>query len=372
MRESGIRPVAALWLLSALPMAAFANEGSIDRTVKADPKGEVVISNVSGAVDVQGWDRNEVQVTGHLGDDVESVAVESSGTRTVIKVILPRGSSNDSDADLEVRVPRASTVEVSAVSADVSSRGVTGTHRLKSVSGEVTAEVSGNNSEIRSVSGDITVRGDGKPVALRVSSVSGSINLSHGAGKLDVVTVSGDANLSVSDVSEVRGRTTSGSFDLRAKLTRDARVDVEAVSGDINLRLAAPERPVRRNRVVQRRYHRLSRDQRRACQQIRTWPSAQHPHRGSGRICARQDAVGRHRHLRQVTLPTSLQCRPRGLFQSCAQMDFLDPWRTHRARPAGRSRWSCCWSIPTISRRASKRRCAMPPDVSSPSSATSS
>ncbi len=64
MRESGIRPVAALWVLSALPMAAFANEGSIDRTVKADPKGEVVISNVSGAVDVQGWDRNEVQVTG--------------------------------------------------------------------------------------------------------------------------------------------------------------------------------------------------------------------------------------------------------------------------------------------------------------------
>jgi DUF4097 and DUF4098 domain-containing protein YvlB len=240
MRESGIRPVAALWVLSALPIAAFANEGSIDRTVKADPKGEVVISNVSGAVDVEGWDRNEVQVTGNLGDDVESVAVESSGTRTVIKVILPRGSSNDSDAELEVRVPRASTVEVSAVSADVSSRGVSGTQRLKSVSGEVTAEVSGNNSEIRSVSGDITVRGDGKPVALRVSSVSGSINLSHGAGKLDVVTVSGDANLSVSDVSEVRGRTTSGSFDLRAQLTRDARVDVEAVSGDINLRLAAP------------------------------------------------------------------------------------------------------------------------------------
>ncbi|HET9472730.1 MAG TPA: DUF4097 family beta strand repeat-containing protein [Steroidobacteraceae bacterium] len=241
MRESGIRPVAALLVLSALPILACANEGSIDRTVKADPKGEVVISNVSGTVDVQGWDRNEVQVTGHLDDDVERVDVESSGTRTVVKVVLPRGGSHDSDAEIEVRVPRASTVEVSAVSADVSSRGVSGTQRLKSVSGEVTAEVSGNNSEIRSVSGDITVRGDGKPLALRVSSVSGSINLSHGAGKLDVVTVSGDANLNVTDASEVRGRTTSGNFDLRAKLTRDARVDVEAVSGEINLRVSAPD-----------------------------------------------------------------------------------------------------------------------------------
>ncbi len=200
----------------------------------------MVISNVSGTVDVQGWDRNEVQVTGHLDDDVERVDVESSGARITVKVVLPRGSSHDSDAELEVRVPRGSTVEVSAVSADVSSRGVTGTQRLKSVSGEITAEVSGDNSEIRSVSGDITVRGDGQPVALRVSSVSGSINLSHGAGKLDVVTVSGDADLNVSDASEVRGRTTSGSFDLRAKLARDARVDVEAVSGDITLRLTAP------------------------------------------------------------------------------------------------------------------------------------
>jgi len=240
MRESGIRPVAALWLLSALPIVVCANESSFDRTVKADPNGEVVISNVSGTVDVQGWDRNEVQVTGHLEDDVERVDVESSGARITVKVVLPRGGSHDSDAELEVRVPRGSSVEVSAVSADVSSRGVTGTQRLKSVSGEITAEVSGNNSEIRSVSGDITARGDGRPVALRLSSVSGSINLSHGAGKLDVVTVSGDADLNVSDVSEVRGRTTSGNFDLRATLARDARVDVEAVSGDITLRVTAP------------------------------------------------------------------------------------------------------------------------------------
>jgi DUF4097 and DUF4098 domain-containing protein YvlB len=240
MRVFGIRPVAALWALSALPLVAFADESSIDRTVKADPKGEVVISNVSGTVDVQGWDRNEVQVTGHLEDDVERVDVESSGSRIVIKVVLPHGGSHDSEAEIEVRVPRASTVEVGATSADVSSRGVVGTQRLKSVSGEVTAEVSGDNSEIRTVSGDITVRGTGKRMALRVSSVSGSINLSHGAGKLDVVTVSGDAKLDVTDASEVRGRTTSGEFDLRAKLTRDARVDVEAVSGEITLRLSAP------------------------------------------------------------------------------------------------------------------------------------
>ncbi len=236
MRESGMR-LAVLWALGSLPIAAFANKGSSDRSVNAAPNGEVVISNTSGTVDVRGWDRNEVKVTGALDEGVERVDVDTSGGRVVIKGILPRGAHRDGAAELEIQVPRANSVEVSAVSADVSSRGVTGTQRLKSVSGDVTAEVSGNNSEIRSVSGDITVRGDGKPLSLRVSSVSGSIDLTHASGKLDVVTVSGDAQLNMVEASEVRGRTTSGNFDLRANLARDAHIDVEAVSGDVNLRL---------------------------------------------------------------------------------------------------------------------------------------
>ena len=100
--------------------------------------------------------------------------------------------------------------------------------------------MAGDDSEIRSVSGDITVRGSGKPISLRLSSVSGSLDLTDGAGKLDVVTVSGDARVQMGEASEVRGRTTSGDLDLRAKLTRDGRVDVEAVSGDLTLRLPAP------------------------------------------------------------------------------------------------------------------------------------
>ena len=227
-------------LLVALPLLAYAGEsGSIDRKIAAEPGGEVVISNVSGSIDVRGWDRNEVQVTGHLGEDVERLDLATSGGRTIVKVVLPRGSSNDGDAEISVQVPKNCSVEVSAVSADVSSQGVLGTQRLKSVSGEITADISGDDSEVRSVSGDLTVRGTGKPISLRANSVSGSLDLTNGAGKLDVVTVSGDARVQMGETSEVRGRTTSGDLELRAKLTRDGRVDVEGVSGEITLRLTA-------------------------------------------------------------------------------------------------------------------------------------
>jgi DUF4097 and DUF4098 domain-containing protein YvlB len=126
------------------------------------------------------------------------------------------------------------------VSADVSSRGVLGTQRLKTVSGELTADIAGNESEVRSVSGDVTVRGVGKPSSLRVSSVSGSLDIANFGGKIEVVTVSGDARVNASEAAEIRGRTTSGNLELFGKLTRDARVDVEGVSGDLLLRLSAP------------------------------------------------------------------------------------------------------------------------------------
>jgi DUF4097 and DUF4098 domain-containing protein YvlB len=230
----------ALLIACALPLAAFARNDSIDRKVAASANGEVVISNVSGSIDVRGWDRNEVQVTGYLGSGVERLDVESSGGRTVVKVVLPRGSGHDAEAELEVSVPKNSTVEVSAVSADVSSRGVLGTQRLKSVSGEITADITGDESELRSVSGDVTVRGTGKPIRLRVSSVSGSLDITNTAGSLDMVTVSGDASVQAGESSDVRGRTTSGTLEVRGKLTKDGRVDVEGVSGDIILRLSAP------------------------------------------------------------------------------------------------------------------------------------
>lgn len=224
-------------LACALPLAALAS-GPVDRKVAADPNGEVVISNVSGTIDVRGWERNEVHVTGHLDEGVERLDVDSSGGRTMIKVVLPRGHSyHNGEATLEIRLPRNSTVEVKGVSADISSRGVLGTQRLTTVSGEVTADIAGDDSEVRSVSGDVTVRGTGKSIALRLSSVSGNIDLMNTSGKVDVVTVSGDARVQMGEAMEIRGRTTSGTLELKAKLLRDGRVDVEGVSGDVTLRL---------------------------------------------------------------------------------------------------------------------------------------
>jgi DUF4097 and DUF4098 domain-containing protein YvlB len=229
----------SLALVCALPaLAAARDDSSIDRRVAASATGEVVVSNVSGSIELRGWDRSEVEVRGSMGRGVERLEVSSSDGRTTIKVILPHGSTNNGSADLEIHVPRGSSLDVNGVSADIESSDVNGSQRLKTVSGNITAQLAGGTSEVRTVSGDLTITANGKSGSLRVASVSGNVDVSGAAGKLDIVTVSGDSRVVMGEASEIRGRTTSGDLNLKARLARDGRVDAESVSGGVTLRVA--------------------------------------------------------------------------------------------------------------------------------------
>lgn len=230
---------ALLGLCVALP--AGAAETRVDRSVAADPHGSVSISNVAGRVEVQGWDRPEVQVTGTLGSGVERLDLLKDGSNTVVKVILPHlNLSGDSgQANLVVHVPTASRTEVSTVSADLSVHALQGVQSLRTVSGDIATDLAAMECEIKTVSGDLTVRGVAQAAPLRVSTVSGDLRLSRAAGAVEIVTVSGDLALEVKPMSSLRVRTTSGDIHIDAHATRDAKLDVETVSGDVILRAAS-------------------------------------------------------------------------------------------------------------------------------------
>src|SRR5271170_4843733 len=78
---------------------------AVDEHRPANPQGEVEIDNVAGLIDVQGWDKSEVAVTGTIGKDVERVDVMSDSNRTSIRVVLPRGmhfGASDGEAHLVI------------------------------------------------------------------------------------------------------------------------------------------------------------------------------------------------------------------------------------------------------------------------------
>jgi DUF4097 and DUF4098 domain-containing protein YvlB len=214
---------------------AVAADTAVDRTVKADPGGTVVVENVAGDVQVQGWDRPEVNVTGRLQSGVERLDVTADGPRTNVRVVVPKGASRNVEAFLVIKVPATSALDVSTVSADIKVADISGAERLRSVSGDMRVPVTGAATEIKTVSGDLMLQGNGAPADLHVSTVSGDVVLAHSAGALDLTTVSGDVSAELRPLASIRARSTSGDLRLRGQLTRDARVDMETVSGDVHI-----------------------------------------------------------------------------------------------------------------------------------------
>jgi DUF4097 and DUF4098 domain-containing protein YvlB len=232
--------IATTLLLAVATVAGAADDRVFDKTVPADARGIVEISNVAGKIHVIGWDRQEVAVHADLDSDVERVDVTSSKGRTVVKVVLPNMSfRGDGDADLEVRVPSQSEVQATAVSADLQTQKLTGMQRLQTVSGELRAELSTSDFQAKTVSGDMRLYGSSQPTNIRVSTVSGDITLDRGAGDIDAETVSGDLRLEMDPARGVRMHSTSGELTFRGNLMDNTTLEAETVSGDVNLRARA-------------------------------------------------------------------------------------------------------------------------------------
>jgi len=222
---------------------AHAQGTHFEKKVAVDPHGVVDISNVSGKIEVSAWDNPEVDVRGEIGEGVDKVDVSTDHGRTSIKVYVPNRTFRSPSADLRIRVPRDSELDISGVSAEVVTTDVEGTVQVKTVSGDVKADVYGRSAEIKTVSGDVVLRGRGRGPNfsdIHISTISGNIRVDRTGGDLEATSVSGDMTIRLEPSRNVRVRTTSGDLGFEGKLAKGASLDAETVSGDLTVR-AVPE-----------------------------------------------------------------------------------------------------------------------------------
>lgn len=205
----------------------------------ADPQGEVEIVNVSGAIEVSGWDRSEVDVSGTAGDGVERVDVTGAGNRTSIHVVSRSNRSwgTDNEAHLVVHVPAKSAVMVTLVSADFKAAGVAGNLKVQTVSGNVSGEVGGDVCAT-TVSGDVRLTAKSAK-GIEIKTISGDIQFTGGGGEVDVTTVSGSTTLNLADVSRGKFKSVSGDLSAALALAPDGQIDSQTVSGDVGFKFAA-------------------------------------------------------------------------------------------------------------------------------------
>lgn len=235
-------------LAAALALgAAAAHASNFQQQVAADPRGEVDVSNIAGAIEISGWDQPTVSVTADLPSDTKRVRVTSGHGRTSVSISYPSGGDSSgffghkAPVHLEVHVPRGSELDVSGVSAAITSSGMAGSQHLHAVSGNIRAELGSGDDEVNSVSGNVDLHGSNQDGTLHVASVSGNLTVTDVAGELEARTVGGTLTAGLSSARLVRLNTTSGNIRLTARLTSGGTVESETISGEQQLEVSAPE-----------------------------------------------------------------------------------------------------------------------------------
>jgi DUF4097 and DUF4098 domain-containing protein YvlB len=231
-------------LLSSLPWSERA-EAEERLTLAAPPSGVVRIHNANGRIRVVGEDRADLAVCAQKiahaksGEAAEGVLREMRVLHGVVsgalelEIELPGRRSRRSHANLEVRVPRGTSVEVSASNGRICVEGLGGAVRARSSNGSI---------DVAHVVGDVEVSASNAKVTcsctrghLVARSSNGKIELAGHRGSVDASTSNGLICASLEELGRqgVQLATSNGRIALALPEKVDADVDIRVDNGAI-------------------------------------------------------------------------------------------------------------------------------------------
>lgn len=223
----------------------------MERTVAASPNVVVSLCIASGSVQVTGWDRPEVKV---VATSVRQLELQGGAGPTPagrVQVALsnaPKFSPEEqlvSDCrvvtDLDVNVPRGSTVEVKARAGDIQVSNIAEA-RIDNTSGDISINNVTRGVEAGTISGDVSITNSSGRMRLR--SISGDVDATNiqsveAGDDLNAHTTSGDINLENVNLARLSVATTSGQIGMTGRLARRGSYDLNTFSGDVVLDIPA-------------------------------------------------------------------------------------------------------------------------------------
>jgi DUF4097 and DUF4098 domain-containing protein YvlB len=149
---------AAIW---AVPSQAITKE--VNQSYPLQPGGTFELQNVNGAVEVQGWDRNEVEVHAvktakQKESDLERVAIEvDAKPRTVsIATRYPQNEGVEVIVEYTIHVPHSARVErIGTINGTLRISGIESVENLQTVNGNIEVYDSGGNIHAHTTNGNV-------------------------------------------------------------------------------------------------------------------------------------------------------------------------------------------------------------------------
>lgn len=212
--------VGALVLCMAASVVASAQD--FQRSYNLEAGGSVEIANVSGDINLTGYEGSAVVVSAYKeGRDRNDVEVEDNSTqgRISLRAKYPNNCNCDASIRFEVRVPRSANLafdKISTASGNLKAEGFNGRLHLSTASGEVTVSRVGGEIKASSASGNV-----------RVNDATGMVNANSASGDVEVELNRLDGS------GDMKFSSASGDVHVRMPTNIDARVSMSTVSGDI-------------------------------------------------------------------------------------------------------------------------------------------
>jgi len=234
-----------------------------EQTVPAAPTVTVSICVEAGDVTVRGWERQEVRARAAEAEKIElrrvvapgdaaAAAVPGSGPASRLEVLAlvgegdasRRAPSGQQQCDLigniELDVPRGSTVQIKAPGGDVAVENVAGV-RVETRSGEVVLRGITKIVDASSGGGALSLLNSTGGVLLRTISgeiAATDVGPSAPEDKFWAKSTSGEVSLVNVAHAQVSATTATGDISFDGTLARTGRYDLKTHSGDIQLLLA--------------------------------------------------------------------------------------------------------------------------------------
>lgn len=236
--KAGYAIALLLWVLSSAGLAAADDEDEgLVWTTKPDVRIDIEV--VSGKIEIEGWDRDEVRLDAD-DDDAHKVEIDARNRRVTIRGpgVQRRGFAwgrGDLEVDVKLFVPRGSRIRASTMNGEIKVEDVDGTLDLNAANGKI--EVEGGPSEARLETINSGIELEGRETHVDARTINGGIELTGVAGEVSASTISGSIKVEASEVERLDLKTLSGSIEIATRLAPDARAHLKTFSGEIRLEL---------------------------------------------------------------------------------------------------------------------------------------
>jgi len=204
------------------------------------PGSTFTLENMNGSVDIAGWDREEIEITGtkfartEALRDAIKIDVQHSETSANIRTVGPTESNGGLGARYVIRLPRRVTLDrvttsngkihASDIEGGVKVKSTNGAVELSKLKGTTEAETSNGSVEVNAIEG-----------AVHLHTTNGHITADGVKGSLDVSSSNGSITVAMTEGMQagLQAKTSNASITVRLPATAAARLRVSTSNGQI-------------------------------------------------------------------------------------------------------------------------------------------